>query len=1001
MMQTCSPRVWLSKKFRVSVSVAFLSLLALGTIACTQRPAPVPTQAQAPTAAQTQIATANSTQAPLRANCGGQNQPPCGPPDCGTLHDDCCTGNKCRGADLVCKNGTCVLKTGECGGLGEPCCVKQNPMCSNYLLKCIDNVCAGGKQVSDLSVTLRTNDEDKDDDTGVRIAIDGLATWSQTSNTHYDDWSTYNWSLSPSVVRLDDLAGRYVSICMLPNGNDTWKFNFLLQGNRDDGLKYEIRKDNVFLSTDVPCLSWDATPDPTPKGEFQVNGKCLTVTQGGTVGSVVALNDCVGGAGQEWILVPKVSAPSPVGSRTGEIRHLAQCLGIPAGFSLPGIGKFIELQSCNGSPAQQWKWFGGGSTQVTGNLAKCFDPNGQGEIVVSTGTSPRVAAVDQTQHFLQYASCDGTPSQSWTLPACGAAGQSCCDSGMACQETLSCKKGACSTDPSNINFPYVTLETTNEDKDHDTQASVAGLWSWPGDNNTQYEDWSTHQAAMAPDSAPVASLAHSDLFLRSSPNGDDSWKSNFIVHAVRDDGTHYEFRKDNVWLTNDGSDSLTIQWNLGPPPLDLIWKDTDANGLPLNPVWRQFDKVGACENSICLDETCLYHPAPLESNDWCVPLTSKCSGATPNDYGRCSSQAPTYDRSWTCGWHTNWFPVTVDGTIACCGGKNSPMPLGDDDFHVDLSPQNHAVNIARTALTTEFDSDETTDQFQSNWWNGFNDDQHVRNLVDHDARMTGLLGIDTEHGPHGELHPVYVFQVRAPSGKVLGQGPLLDTWGIFVRNWGNEGACGGSQHYLEVTQFTLRFSAPQGAEQATSVKEQVQTNFDAGSENGSDWSTFSVSAPSPVQHDANGKYVEMTFTIGPPEDHTFIDGSVSLTWMCGNDFCAQPPSKPAPPAPPTTTLPAEEEEMLTGADMLTGDQVGQIQKQFPSRRLALQASSRPVARVPFTTSTPQAFQVGQGALTDRSVPDTARQQRSLEVQKNICKMLPNDPKRPAICNTIP
>ena len=222
--------------------------------------------------ASTQIATAKSTQAPLRANCGGQNQPPCGPPDCGVLNEDCCTGNACRGAGLVCKNGTCIPKGGSCGGLGDPCCVNKNPMCSNYLLKCIDNVCSGGTQVSDLSVTLRTNDEDKDDDTGVRIAIDGLATWSQTDNTHYDDWSTHTWSLNPSVMRLDDLAGRYVSICMMPNGDDTWKFNFLLQGNRDDGLKYEIRKDNVFLSSDVPCLSWDATPDPTPKGSSWPTG---------------------------------------------------------------------------------------------------------------------------------------------------------------------------------------------------------------------------------------------------------------------------------------------------------------------------------------------------------------------------------------------------------------------------------------------------------------------------------------------------------------------------------------------------------------------------------------------------------------------------------------------------------------------------------------------------------------------------------------------------------
>jgi hypothetical protein len=303
-------------------------------------------------------------------------------------------------------------------------------------------------------------------------------------------------------------------------------------------------------------------------------------------------------------------------------------------------------------------------------------------------------------------------------------------------------------------------------------------------------------------------------------------------------------------------------------------------------------------------------------------------------------------------------------------------------------------------VTCEFDSDETTDNFQSNWWNGFNDDAHVHALVDHDARIIGLLGIDTEHGPHAELHPVYVFQVRAPSQKIPGGAPILDTWGIFIRNWGNEGECGGSQHYLDLTQFTLRFAAPPGAEQATSVKEQVQTNFDAATENGS-WSSFTRSTPSPVQHDANGTYVEMTFTIGPPEQQTFIDGSLSLSWLCGNDFCAPPPTKPSPPTPPPTTTQNEVEDVFPGADLLSADQIGQIQKQFPARRTALKATSRTVAVVPFTPPTPQVFNPGQGSLTDRTVPDPARQQRMVDVQKSICNMLANDPKRPDICKSLP
>ena len=1007
-MQTCSPRLWLSKKPLLTVYAVVCSSLAVGTLACAHRQVPAPTQAQAPNATeastQTPIATAKSTPVPLRADCGGKNQPPC-ESSCGGLNDDCCQKGTACHSGLVCKNGTCVQPGPPCGGMDEACCVNRNPVCNNNLLKCTAGVCSAGTIVRDLTVTIRTNDEDKDDDSGVRIAIDGLAHWEQTDKIHYGNWSTHIWSLNPPAVRLDDLAGRYVSICMLPSGDDTWKFNFLLQGNRNDGLKYEIRKDNVFLSTDVPCLSWDATPDPTPKGTIIANdGKCLTITKGGAVGSAVALNNCIGGTDQEWLLVPEVSAPAPDGSRTGEIRHLGQCLGIPSAFSLPGVAKLIELQTCNNSPRQQWKWFGDPTpdhskpTRVTGQVAQCFDPNGQGEIVVSTG-GPRFGAVDQTQHFLQYVDCDNTTSQNWTLPVCGVEGKACCESGLPCQGSLGCKKGTCSAMAANVNDFWLTLETTNEDKDHDTQVSVAGLWSWPGDGDTPYGDWSTHRAQLTPMWIPLATIANSAVSLNSKPNGDDSWKLNFIVDAVREDGTHYEFRKDNVWLTSEGLSKLTnIQWNLGPPSLDLEWKDTDPNGFPLNPTWRQFDKFGACEDSGCLEAACPYHPAPLESNDWCIPFTKLCSGGTPNDYGRCSSQSPTYDRSALCGWHANWFAATFDGTIKLGGGKNSAY-VKDNDFHVDFQAD-PAANIGRSTLIAEFDAGETTEQFQSNWWDGFDDDEHVFSLADHDARIIGLVGIDTEHGPHGELHPVYVFTVRAPSDKILGASPLIDTWGIFVRNWGNEGACGGSQHYLELTQFTLRFTAPLGAEQATSVVERSPaTNFDAGSENGSNFAGFTRSTLSPVQHDANGKpYVEMTFTIGPPEQHTFIDGSLSIGWKCGNDFCPQPPAKPVPPPAKSNK---EDMDVFPGANLLTKSQLQELQSQLPSRRTRAHPPERQIAIVPFVSPTPQLFQVGQGSLSDRTVPDPARQQRMVEVQKSICKALANDPKRPEICKSLP
>jgi hypothetical protein len=121
--------------------------------------------------------------------------------------------------------------------------------------------------------------------------------------------------------------------------------------------------------------------------------------------------------------------------------------------------------------------------------------------------------------------------------------------------------------------------------------------------------------------------------------------------------------------------------------------------------------------------------------------------------------------------------------------------------------------------------------------------------------------------------------------------------------------------------------------------------------------------------------------------------------MCGNDFCPPPPAKPTPP--PATSIPSEEEkDALPGASLLTADQVSQIQQQFPSRRTALKPPARTVAVVPYTKTTPPVFNPGQGSLTDRTVPDQARAQRMVDVQKSICTMLANNPKKPDICGSL-
>ena len=113
------------------------------------------------------------------------------------------------------------------------------------------------------------------------------------------------------------------------------------------------------------------------------------------LGTVVALSKCVGGTDQGWILAPTVSAPAPNGARVGQIRYLTnECLDLPHSNTVNGA--LIDLQTCDGSLRQQWKGFGGDPNQITGNLGKCFDPNGEAPVVAKHPTAEltRPAVID-------------------------------------------------------------------------------------------------------------------------------------------------------------------------------------------------------------------------------------------------------------------------------------------------------------------------------------------------------------------------------------------------------------------------------------------------------------------------------------------------------------------------------------------------------------------------------------------------------------------------------
>jgi hypothetical protein len=105
------------------------------------------------------------------------------------------------------------------------------------------------------SVTFHTNDEDKDDDTQVDIfvyAADQKTVVAKLTECfgHFNDNSDsgpYNLVLVKSVSR-DDLKMGHVDLEIEPNGNDTWRFNFLLDLYFSDGGHLLAKAAGVELS---------------------------------------------------------------------------------------------------------------------------------------------------------------------------------------------------------------------------------------------------------------------------------------------------------------------------------------------------------------------------------------------------------------------------------------------------------------------------------------------------------------------------------------------------------------------------------------------------------------------------------------------------------------------------------------------------------------------------------------------------------------------------------
>ncbi len=207
---------------------------------------------------------------------------------------------------------------------------------------------------------------------------------------------------------------------------------------------------------------------------------------------------------------------------------------------------------------------------------------------------------------------------------------------------------------------------------------------------------------------------------------------------------------------------ISLPPTLTPLSMDLEWKNTDANWLPLNPTWFWADT----------HKNQPPDPIYLCSRDVLSP--------------QCTRQSPTVDE-WNgpayCGsdyninGHANWMTATYEGSIQF-EDHDPPSPFGDNDYNWQLTPSVKNAGLTSqngTSLKLEFDSDETIDNFQDAWWQEFHDtvdnnlEAAMQMVENRRAIVSGLVGLDMVHHSDSvpaEIHPVYAMAVETSTSAV-------------------------------------------------------------------------------------------------------------------------------------------------------------------------------------------------------------------------------------------
>jgi hypothetical protein len=258
---------------------------------------------------------------------------------------------------------------------------------------------------------------------------------------------------------------------------------------------------------------------------------------------------------------------------------------------------------------------------------------------------------------------------------------------------------------------------------------------------------------------------------------------------------------------------------------NLVWSETDLNGLPHNPLW------GLQQNS--------HTEPPAATPDECIrePYQPACTVETVlvDRPGFPSNLlcVPFVPESHVHG-HVDWMPSEVTGLGAWLNFADdwdyNLMLFPTDDSGAEISngfTLKNNTSGASQYMEIEFASEETADSFVTPWWSHFR--SVVRTLdsraIEHELYpandetlprtvVVGLFGLDCEHDCRSELHPVYAMAVE------VSDDPSDNTWAVFVRNWGTGGFCSSLNDEMQLPNGTLQLLLPRKSHGTVAVDRQ-------------------------------------------------------------------------------------------------------------------------------------------------------------------------------------